>query len=453
MVKMKNQQSNIYPKIVNVYWWILAICIFSLCIYGTYFLSQRVIYQTQKELLVKTQLIGLIYSDLEKSASSDKKTSRLTNLDSIIIARDYQFKVFHVLGLDENKTRVVNSYNDSTIIGKPYDLSKNIQNVFLDGTSNFELLNLFSFNPELYVFTGNPKSSTQQNHIFTSSILLRELVFVFYAGMFISFMIPILIIILAGKSRKKIIIQKQQFLEQLMFALEKSDYEKVKFLLGSNDGLLFHIKDLEDNISELQDKEMSYRESLQVQIKKMVELIEPLTKGNWGLTIEVPPGMLTPIAESINLIVNQAKGSPPTVTTDKLEKDEKAEVMEASTPEVAVPMETNFPDINSWTEAITGSGEDLDYMISQLELITKALPPMFIQIEDLYESQLNHTLFTGERKDLKSLRMLEILISEKSSTILTLKNLTKTVNEIVMLKNWINHKRSIKDNELSSISS
>ena len=144
-------------------------------------------------------------------------------------------------------------------------------------------------------------------------------------------------------------------------------------------------------------------------------------------------------------LVAFAKGTP-VKSSKELSSEENTELPELGSQVLDKVKVVDKDESSDWLTAINESSEEIDYLVGQLDLITKVLPPMFNQIEELYESQLNQTLFSGERKDLKSLRLLETLISEKSSTVVTLHNLRKTVNELVMLQNWVSHKTGAIEN-------
>ena len=445
MKKMKKDQTIIFPKIRNTSWWFLSVFIFIFCVSGTYFLSVLMINDVQKDLIQNNRFIAFLYINEEDSSSDTDSKNLFHRMDSIIVSHNIQFEKLYILSLEESKTRIFYALKDTSSIGKPFDYSTQIQEVFLNGIVFSEIRDLYSLSPSVVLYSGNITGKLPLKEIIFSSKTVNYLPHLAGGGLAVSFLLPLLIIIFARRTKKNVIYQKQQFLEQLIFALEKSDFVKVKNLLGQNDGILFYIQDLLEKIDELKNKEMSYRESLHIQIKKMVELLQPLTEGKWDIPVDVPPGMLTPIAESINQLVAFAKGTP-VKSSKELSSEENTELPE---PGSQVLEEVNVVDkdeSNDWLTAINESSEEIDYLVGQLDLITKVLPPMFNQIEELYESQLNQTLFSGERKDLKSLRLLETLISEKSSTVVTLHNLRKTVNELVMLQNWVSHKTGAIEN-------
>ena len=448
---MKKDQTIIFPKIKNTAWWFLSIFIFIFGVSGTNFLSDLMISDVQKDLIQNNRFIALIYQNEIKSSSGNDSKNLIHRMDSIVVSNNIQFEKFYILSLEESKTRILYALKDSSSIGKPFDYSTQIQEVFSNGTEFSEVKDLYSLMPTVMLYSGNITSKAPLNEIFISSKAVKYLPHLAAGGLAVSFLLPLLIIIFAGRTRKNVIYQKQQFLEQLIFALEKSDFVRVKNLLGQNDGILFYIQDLLEKIDELKNKEMSYRESLHVQIKKMVELLQPLTEGKWDIPVDVPPGMLTPIAEGINQLVNFAKGTPEK-RPEKLSSVENAELPEPGSQVSDEVKVADHNDSNDWLAAISESSGEINYLVGQLDLIAKVLPPMFNQIEELYESQLNQTLFSGERKDIKSLRLLETLISEKSSTVVTLHNLRKTVNELVMLQNWVSHKTGAKENNLTHLS-
>ena len=438
---MKRDQTFTFPRISNAKWWLLAVFIFLLCLSGVYVFSLYLINSTQNDLVANHRFVSLLHNEKSKPEKIESKNS-LINLDSILLAQQLEIKSLYVLSLEDNKTRIFYALNDTSSIGKPFDLTTKIKDTFFLGSDFFELKNFYSLFPSVIYYAGNIMNKPPHKLIYSSEKDIPFLPYVILGGLGLAILLPLSIIVFARKNKKNIIYQKQQFIEQLNFALEKSDYIRAKSLLGENDGLIFYVKDLTEKIVELQGKETSYKESLEVQIKQMVELLKPLTEGKWDIPVDVPPGVLTPIAENINRLVDYAKGVPEK-SAGSIDKDIEEQVIPAESEETA------FSDSSDWVTTINGSGDEIIYLDGQLDLIAKILPPMFEQIEELYESQLNRSLSVGQSKDLKSLRMLETLISEKSSTIVTLNNLKKTVNELIMLQNWINHKSSTKIDKVS----
>lgn len=411
-----------------------------------------------------------------KSLGNAKNKLKKNEFKPLILAGDLNSDHWFVnnslvLALDQNKTVIRYSMDDSTKTGTSYDLSSSMQGVFSNGLPYIDWGGIKEFAPYIRIYSVHPFSSAPFKDIFVSTSSLGRVILEFLFGIMLSGIFFFLIGLKGKKNKEKILYQKEAFFLRIEEALAEVNFEELRDLLADSPGVYENFRKYILQINEANNKARAFQESLQIQIKKMVELIEPLTLGKWSMTIDVPPGLLTPIAESINQIAEKAR----VASGDKLEEvptspekkssEEELEVenLDAATNPIETieesvyldkaepePEKNPLVDIKPWTSAISESSQNIDYLDTQLKLIAKIVPPIFTQIEDLYERELNNKLVSGSEYNAISLKSLERLISEKSTTMGTLHNIRKMVNELVMLRNWVDLKLSEESQRYSS---
>lgn len=455
----------------------LALLVFFAGVVSSYFYASLQMNNIIENLSRQNDILALsLIEQNTKTLRNAKNKAKKDEFKPLILAGNAKSDQWFVdnslaLALDKNKTVIRFSMDDSSKTGTSYDLSASMQEVFFSGRPFIDWGGIKEFAPYIRIYSVHPFMSAPFKDIFVSTSPIGWVVLEFLFGFLLSGIFFFLIGLKGKKNKNSIILQKEAFFLRIEEALADVDFEELRDLLTDSPGVYENFRKYILQINEVNNKARAFQESLQIQIKKMVELIEPLTLGKWSMTIDVPPGLLTPIAECINQIANKARVAsgdiseevltpPEKKSTEKelevpnfdsdsnpIEKIEESGFLDTAEPESE---KISMVNKNPWTSAISESSQNIDYLEAQLKLIAKIVPPIFTQIEDLYERELNNKLVSGSEYNAISLKSLERLISEKSTTMGTLHNIRKMVNELVMLRNWVDLKLSGESQRYSS---
>ena len=448
---MAARSMNGPPLLKNTRWWLIGLVIFALSTVVTYYsFSYYLDFTLNSNNNLAVYLIDELLEDpktiLSKPPTQPRDFWLTANLkyDSLSILREVPFKTFLLLGLQENKSMILINSGDTSGVWNSFDLSLDMQNISYMGESVYHLNFDNLFTPSMETVAGFPYLTPPYSSIIVWSADLNEMVYIFGFAAVFGIMLPFLVIFLGNHQKKKLIAQNLDFLIEVDRAFAKIDDAKIKNVFGAESSIFLSMKKLEDQVTEVKESEDNIKQSLESQIKQITDLAKPLTQGNWEVTVDAPPGILTPFAELLNAISAKAKELSLLVPESDPEKTVHFPGTDLEESNVFSGEETTQAHVDSWSRIIDNNDEYLLHLSGELSLIVNIVPPLFDQLEELYEVELNNNLRNEIGKNDISLQVLESLISEKNTTIYTLDKLQKTVNELLMLRNWVSLKMEKK---------
>ena len=439
------------PLLKNTRWWLIGLVIFALSTVVTYYsFSYYLNFTLNSNNNFAVYHIGELLDNPNAILSKPPTQSRdfwlAANLkyDSLSFHREVPFKTFLLLGLQANKSLILINSGDTSGVWDSFDLSLDMQNISYIGGSVYHLSFDNILTPRMETVTGFPYLTPPYSSIIVWSADLNEMVYIFGFAAVFGIILPFLIILFGSRQKKKLIYQNQEFLIEVDRAFAKIDEATIKNIFGAESSVLKSMKKLEDQVSEVKESEDNIKQSLESQIKQITDMAKPLTQGNWEVTVDAPPGILTPFTELLNAISAKAKELSLLVGASDQKKAVHIAGTDIEGSNVFSTEESTQAHMDSWSRITENNDEYLLHLSGQLSLIVNIVPPLFDQLEELYEVELNNNLRNEIGNNDISLQVLESLISEKNTTIYTLDKLQKTVNELLMLRNWVSLKMAKK---------
>jgi hypothetical protein len=442
----------------NRRWWLLAIVTALISGAGFYVLnlqyinyladinSEKIYYVLEKSLEAPGELLSK-----PLTRGRDFWVKKSEKFFSEADKHDLKIDNFLLIGLEENKSRILLSA-DTSNIWKAFDLSAEMQQAaarpgsyvsFVPDFEEYNFLELISVFPEI-----QPPAAS----LIIFKITTRELLFINFFGAVLVLLIPALIILFGHYQKKKAVENESRKIDEIEEIFEEFKLARVREYFGETSTVTTAIEKYLNKIDSLQEEMLNLKQSLKIQIKNLVNQALPILQGNYHIQLDVPPGPLTPFADLINSLVKELRKLPEInktgeetkeETEKKIESVETEETVQAAKKEVSavVSSPADYGD-DLWTQVLANNDEYLDHLSGQLSLVTKIIPPLFNRLEELYEVELNEKLKSGGNYSGQTLSLLESLISEKNTTMETLDRIQMIVNELVMLRNWVSHKMS-----------
>jgi hypothetical protein len=192
----------------------------------------------------------------------------------------------------------------------------------------------------------------------------------------------------------------------------------------------------------LQKREQNLKVYLSTQVQSFVELCVPIIKGNFDYTLEFPPGYLSPIAKTINVILAKFRES--------IEEEPSAETQPHPEPsfdihsfgeDTSTKTQPEFEQAPALKEdqspAPTSAARDQVFyteaqfsrMVMDFSYINKNILDFYEVLDAIYEIEINNWLKRKNYNE-ESIRQLEYLFDHKDNLIYALQKLNRQISDL-----------------------